>query len=286
MINENASKSKTVAAIQVGPGPDPQANIERCVELINVAADQGVNLACFPELAHLPWFPAQIDERGFELAQPLDGPAISAIREAAQQRGVAVVFPFFERDGERCYNSTALIDEHGEVRGVYRKLHVPQLPRWEERHYFSAGDNGFVLAQLAGLRVGVQVAWDNLFPEGCRALALAGAELIVAPTANCGESHDLWLRAISANALFNGVYVLRVNRVGGAPEQHFYGRSFLVDPYGDLAGQEAGEAEGLMLGELHREALVLIRREFPLLRDRRPDQYAAICDNQDQEPPE
>jgi N-carbamoylputrescine amidase len=267
-----------VAAIQLAPLPDRERTLARAVELVHMAADRGAKVVAFPELFALPWFPGVIDKAHFELAEPADGPTVTALRAAAAARGVVVVAPFFEKKIEgRCYNSAAVIDAGGDLLGVYRKVHVPQIPYWEERSYFAAGDAGFPVFRAGGLAIGVALGWDVLFPETARMLALAGAHLIVVPTASTKQSHDLWERSIGAAAFASGLFILRVNRIGSGEGQVFHGASFCVSPFGDVIDQASGEGEGLLLVEINPRDIELVRREWPLIKDRRPECYLGLA---------
>ena len=267
-----------VAGIQMSGTPDRARNIEKAVSLLEMAAERGVSLACLPELFALPWFPSEMDKAHFDLAEPVDGETVTALRAAAAKLDIVIVAPFFEREIEgRFFNSAAVIDAGGELLGVYRKVHVPQIPLWEEKFYFAPGDAGFPVFNTKHLRIGVQICWDNLFPEGSRALALAGAQFVFAPTAAASNSQDLWMRMISANAFANGMYVFRVNRVGAESKQKFYGQSFCVNPFGDLVDQVSGEGEGVVIVEANPRDIEFVRREWPLLRDRRPECYLELA---------
>ena len=267
-----------IAAIQLAPLPDRERTLARAVELAHMAADRGARLVAFPELFACPWFPGKSDKASFDLAEPVDGPTVTAMRQAANARGIAIVCPFFERKVEgRCYNSAAVIDADGALLGVYRKVHVPQIPYWEERSYFAAGDAGFPVFNTSVMNVGVALGWDVLFPETARMLALGGAHLIVAPTAGTRQSHDLWDRAFGGAAFANGLFILRVNRIGQGEGQVFHGTSFCVSPFGDVIDQASGEGEGLLLVEVNPRDIELVRREWPLLKDRRPECYLGLA---------
>jgi len=272
------NKRIKVAGVQLSGSEDKARNLEKAVALLDLAAEREVRMACFPELFALPWFPAQMDKAHLDLAESTDGQTVSAMREAAKRLEMVIVAPFFEKDLEgRFFNSAAVIDADGALLGIYRKVHLPQIPLWEEKFYFAPGDRGFPVFRTRYLDIGVQLCWDNLFPEGTRALALAGAQLVFAPTAAAFDSQDLWLRMISVNAFANGLYVFRVNRVGAEPQQEFYGKSFCVSPFGDLVDQISGEGEGLVIEEVNPRDIQFVRREWPLLRDRRPECYLSLA---------
>ena len=264
-----------IAAVQMSSLLDKEANLEKALRMGKVAVERGAKVLCYPELFPTHWFPAEIDEGAFELAEDLQGPTLEAMKDLAKREGVAIVAPFFEREGDRYYNSAAVISREGELVGVYRKVHIPQIPLWEERSYFSSGDS-LPVFDLGGVKAGVQICWDNFFPEGARILALKGAEIIFAPTAAAFASQQRWLKVMAGHALCNGLFVLRVNRVGSEAKQDFYGMSFCLSPEGELLTEPAGLEEGVLLVEVALEEVRRARREWPFFKDRRPDLYGEI----------
>jgi predicted amidohydrolase len=180
-----------IAGIQLSAGPDISRNVARAVEMAEVAAEKGAKVIGFPELCFTPWFPRREDQEAFSFARELAGEEIKTFTAASLKHQVVLVVPFFEKAGDRFYNSAAVID-CGKVLGTYRKLHVPDIPFYKERFYFSPGDAGFPVFETSRGRIGVQICWDNLFPEGTRILALKGADVVFAPTAASVESHTLW----------------------------------------------------------------------------------------------
>jgi N-carbamoylputrescine amidase len=268
-----------IAGIQFAGSPDLERNIRRAGELLDMAAERGARLAILPELWAYPWFVHGADDTAADLAQPIDGALIEALRERAGRLGLHVVAPFFELDpatGAR-YNAAALLTASGEIGGVYRKMHVPRLPGWEESYYFAAGDRGFPVFDTPLGKLGIQLGWDLLFPEGLRALALAGAEIVAAPMAVTAANDDLWSRVVLTGAFVNGLWICRVSRVGQENGLTFAGRSFCAAPTGDLLDEPAGDAEGVTLWTIDRRVVPMVRRDWPLLKDRRPDQYGALA---------
>jgi len=160
--------------------------------------------------------------------------------------------------------------------GSYRKIHVPQIPLWEERYYFSSGDHGFPVFSTKFGPIGVQICWDNFFPEGSRILALKGAKIIFSPTAAAFASQRKWETVISGNSVANGIYIFRVNRVGSEAKQDFYGRSFCISPEGELMDKPTGMKDSIALVEIDLRNIDKARKEWPFLRDRRPDNYKEI----------
>jgi len=191
--------------------------------------------------------------------------------------GLVIVLPIFERaDAGRYYNSAAVIDADGRLLGTYRKMHVPLLPLWQEKYYFAPGDAGWPVFDTAAGRIGVQICWDNFFPEGSRILALKGAGLIISPTAAAFASKERWKTALAANAVTNGLFLFRVNRIGDEESHSFYGQSFCVNPEGEMAGSPGGDKEGLFEAKIDLSDVGKTQNLYPYLKLRRPETYGDI----------
>lgn len=270
-------KIKT-AGVQLAPGPDRGKNLAKAGMLIEVAAEEGAKIIALPQLFSLPWFPATIDRKNMALAETGDGPTALFLRETARRLGVVLIGSVFEEDGGRYFN-TAIVAGPDGIIGKYRKVHVPQIPLWEERAYFSPGDLGFPVFETPFGRVGVLLCWDIFFPEGFRILALKGAEIVFSLTASAFEhSHKKWERAISAAAHANGFFVFRVNRVGKEERQEFYGKSFCCGPDGEMLDAPSGSSEGVVIAEAALEDVAAVRNEWVFLKDRRPGAYIEIAE--------
>ena len=265
-----------VAGIQFSCSEEKERNLDKAVKLAEVAGKNDVRILCFQELFNTHWFPKEIDPRHFSLAEGQDGPTIVRMQAVAKQYDLVVICPFFEREGESFFNAAVVIDAGGEILGTYRKIHVPQIPFWEEKYYFAPGNLGFPVFKTRYGVVGVQICWDNFFPEGSRILALKGAEIIFAPTAAAFASQQRWETVIASNAIFNGLFVFRVNRVGSEERQDFYGRSFCVSPEGELLDQPAGMKEGIVIVDVDLKRIEKVRQAWPFFRDRRPSAYGEI----------
>ena len=275
--DEKDTESVKVAGVQISCCEEKGRNIEKAVKFAQIAAENGANLVCFQELFNTHWFPNEMNKRHFSLAETMDGPTIIRMQKIAEQNDVVLICPIFEMgEGNTFYNSAAVINAGGEFLGSYRKVHVPQIPLWEEKYYFSPGNLGFPVFKTKFAVVGVQICWDNFFPEGSRILTLKGAQIVLAPTAAAFASQRKWETVISSNAVSNGVYILRVNRVGSEAKQDFYGRSFCVSPEGELLDKPTGMREGIALVDVDLEHIDRIRKEWPFLRDRRPEVYEEI----------
>ena len=267
-----------IAGIQMNCSKDLEANLSKAVEMMSLAADRGAKIIATQQLFNLPWFAHESREENFRLAEPVDGPSITALRDVAAQKGVVVVASIFERDHDDFYSTAVVIERDGKIIGRYRKAHLPQIPLWEEKYYFKAGDTGFPVFDTSCARIGVQICWDNYFPEGSRILALRGAQVIIAPTAAALASQSRWENMICANAISNNVFILRVNRSGKEERQTFYGRSFCVSPLGELITPPAGAGDALVFADLDLGEVEETREIWAFFRDRRPDQYRELSE--------
>jgi len=278
--------------------PDPDKNLQRAVDRLHQAAGKGAQIVCLPELFQMQYFCQREDAALFDLAEPIPGPTTARLAEVTKQLGIVLVASLFERRAAGVYHNTAvMIDADGSLRGIYRKMHIPDDPLYYEKFYFTPGDLGFKAFDTNVGRVGTLVCWDQWYPEGARLTALQGAQVLFYPTAigwhpaekeQFGEAqHNAWHVMHLAHAIANGVYVAAVNRVGfeegdirgnKAPGQglEFWGGSFLADPFGRVIAQASHDKEEILVGEVDLRALEDIRRNWPFLRDRRIDSYGAI----------
>ncbi len=267
-----------MAGIQVSCSEEKERNVEKAVRLTQIAIEKGAHIICFQELFTTHWFPKEMSKRYFSLAEKVDGLTVRTMQGLAKERGVVLICPIFEVEDESFYNSAIVIDADGKILGSYRKIHVPQIPLWEERYYFSAGNHGFPVFETKFAPIGIQICWDNFFPEGSRILALKGAKILFSPTAAAFASQRKWETVISSNAIANGVYIFRVNRVGSEEKQDFYGRSFCISPEGELLDKPTGMKDSIALIEVDLKNVDKTRKEWPFFRDRRPDCYQEITD--------
>ena len=265
-----------MAGIQTSCCEEKERNIEKAVRLTKIAIEKGAHIICFQELFTTHWFPREMNKRYFSLAEKMDGLTIGTMRRLAKEHGVVLICPIFEIEDESFYNSAIVIDADGEILGSYRKIHVPQIPLWEERFYFSSGNHGFPVFETKFAPIGVQICWDNFFPEGSRILALKGAKILFSPTAAAFASQRKWETVISSNSIANGVYIFRVNRVGSEEKQDFYGRSFCISPEGELLDKPTGMKDSIALIEIDLKNIDQARKEWPFFKDRRPDSYKEI----------
>lgn len=271
-------------------GPDPAANLETALDRIRTAAGGGAQIICLQELFRSQYFCQTEDHDHFALAEPVPGPSTAAIAPLARELGVVIVASLFEKRAEGVYHNTAVvIDADGAVLGSYRKMHIPDDPRYHEKFYFSPGDLGFRSWDTRFGSIGVLVCWDQWYPEAARLTALQGAQVLFYPTAigwlpeekqEFGEAQQsAWETIQRSHAIANGVYVAAVNRVGheGAADAgiEFWGGSFVTDPYGSVL-QRAGQDEDILIVPCDLTALGTARTHWPFLRDRRIDAYQGI----------
>jgi len=267
-----------IAGIQLSCSEDKEKNIGKAVKFAQIAAEKGARIICFQELFTTHWFPKEIDKNHFSLAEKIDGPSMIRMQKLAEENEIVLVCPIFEREGENTfYNSAVIIDAGGKILGSYRKVHVPQIPLWEEKYYFSPGNLGFPVFETKFAIIGVQICWDNFFPEGSRILSLKGAQIIFSPTAAAFASQKRWKTVITSHAISNGVFLFRVNRVGSEEKQDFYGNSFCISPDGELLNEPTGMKEGIALMDIDLRTIHQVRKEWPFLKDRRPELYEEIA---------
>ncbi len=262
-----------IAGIQFAVTESVERSITRAKELLSLSHEQGAQLVSFSELFSSPWFPCRPKADPAPFAETIPGPLTEEFCRLAGNYGMVIVLPLCERKGSRYYNSAAVIDADGRLLGVYRKVHIPQIPLWHEKDCFSPGNTGLPVFKTRYLTLGVQICWDNFFPEGSRALGLGGAQLIVAPTAAAMKTHERWQTAVAANSIANGLFCLRVNRTGSEESQDFYGETFATDPDGELIGEPAGMTDSVSLFEIDPADVDRARSMWPFFADRRPDVY-------------
>ncbi len=273
-----------VGVVQAAFGDEPAANRARVASLVGVAAAQGAQIVCTPELFDGPYFPKTQDERWFALAKPWrEHPTVAAMSEAARVHGVATPVSIFERDGPHYYNSIVMLDADGEALGVYRKSHIPDGPGYQEKFYFRPGDTGFRVWDTRFGRVGVGICWDQWFPEAARAMTLRGADVLLYPTAIGSEpqdptldTRDPWRRVMQGHAVANVIPIAAANRIGDEAGQTFYGSSFVCGPDGAILAALDRLEEGVAVATFDREAVARQRAAWGFFRDRRPDLYAPV----------
>lgn len=239
-----------------------------------------MKIISFSELFNTIWFP-YVEGGDISLkkkfSETIPGPTVEEFSPLAKKWEMVIVLPISEIDGDLFYNSAAVIDADGKLLGVYRKVHIPRLPLWYEKDYFTPGDKLFPVFKTKYVRLGVQICWDNFFPEGSRAIGLGGGQLIVCPTASAMKTFERWEKVISANAIANGLFALRINRTGSETAQDFYGETFCVNPEGEIISEPAGMNDSLSIFEIDTAEIEQTRKMWPFFEDRRPETYMEIA---------
>jgi N-carbamoylputrescine amidase len=287
-----------VGLVQMSATPDPDKNLQRAVDKLHQASAKGAQIVCLPELFRTQYFCQREDAALFDLAEPIPGPTTVRLSETAKNLQIVVVGSVFEKRTAGVYHNTAvMIDADGSLRGLYRKMHIPDDPLYYEKYYFTPGDLGFKAFDTHFGRVGTLVCWDQWYPEGARLTALQGAQVLFYPTAigwhpdekeEYGTAqYEAWQTIQRAHAIANGLYVCAVNRVGhedgdirGNKAQgkglEFWGGSFIADPFGRVIAKASHDKEEILIGEVDDRIIEDTRRNWPFLRDRRIDSYGMI----------
>jgi N-carbamoylputrescine amidase len=282
-----------VGLVQMSMTADPAANLAKAIAQVRAAAQHGAALVCLPELFRTLYIGQREDHALFDLAEPVPGPSTEALGKVAKDLGVVVIASLFERRAAGLYHNTAaVIEADGTVKGIYRKMHIPDDPAYYEKFYFTPGDLGFRAFDTSVGSVGTLVCWDQWYPEGARLTALQGANILFYPTAigwhpaekarHGAQQLDAWRTIQRSHAIANGCWVAAVNRVGletldgQGPGIEFWGHSFLADPFGVVVAEAPADQEALLVAEVDLGRVEEVRRNWPFLRDRRTDAYGGL----------
>ncbi len=280
-----------IGLVQMSCSADPDANLAKAEARIRDAAAKGAQIVCLQELFRSQYFCREENAALFDLAESIPGPSSEAIGRVARECGVVVIASLFERRAAGLYHNTAaVLDNKGNLAGIYRKMHIPDDPLYYEKFYFTPGDLGFLNFDTSFGRIGVLVCWDQWYPEGARATALLGANVLFYPTAIGWHPHekaqygdaqrDAWRTIQRSHAIANGIYVAAVNRVGfeGSPDSglEFWGSSFVADPFGRVIAEASTDKEEILIAECDPAHAEDVRRNWPFFRDRRIDAYPPI----------
>ncbi len=277
-----------VGAVQIACSDDLDANLDKIESHVREAARRNARLVVLQELFEGPYFCIDIDAAHNKRARPLKGhPTIARLSKLAKDLGVVLPVSFFEEDGNRRFNSLAMIDADGRLLGLYRKSHIPDAPGYSEKFYFADGDTGFMVHDTAVGKVGAGICWDQWFPEAARAMVLKGAEILIYPTAIGSEpadrswdSRDHWQRVMQGHAGANLTPLIAANRVGiekgKEGEIVFYGSSFIADHTGAKLAEADRVTEGVITAGLDMNAIAELRRTWGVFRDRRHDLYGEL----------
>lgn len=283
-----------IGIVQQSCSNNIKANLEKLHRNIASVAEAGANLVVLQELHNTPYFCQTENTDLFDLAEPIPGPSTGFYSEIASAYNIVLVTSLFERRAPGLYHNTAVVfDADGSIAGKYRKMHIPDDPAYYEKFYFTPGDLGFEPIQTSIGKLGVQVCWDQWYPEGARLMALKGAELLIYPTAIGWESTDTkeeklrqigaWMTVQRGHAVANGLPVIAVNRVGLEPDPsgqthgiQFWGNSFVAGPQGELLAQASNTEEENLVVDLDMGRSEKVRRWWPFLRDRRIEKFGEL----------
>jgi N-carbamoylputrescine amidase len=285
--------SLTVSAVQQPCNADRQTNLDYSIAQIHAAAANKADLVILPELHLGPYFCQNEDYNHFDLAQAIPGPTTAILADAAKQAGVVIVSTIFEKRAPGLYHNTAVVfDKDGSIAGKYRKMHIPDDPGFYEKYFFTPGDLGFTPIQTSIGKLGVLICWDQWYPEAARLMALAGAELLIYPTAIGWDMEDTeaeqqrqleaWVTVQRGHAVANGLPVIACNRIGfeKAPDSdkgiQFWGNSFIAGPQGEILSRANATDDTLLTWTLDSARTERVRQIWPFLRDRRIDAYTDI----------
>jgi beta-ureidopropionase len=274
-INDEA---RPVAEIQA-------AMLEKHLPMIHDAGKQGVQILCLQEIFNGPYFCPGQDRRWYDAAEPVPGPTVEKLAPIAAKYQMVMVIPVYEREQAGVYyNTAAIVDADGTYLGKYRKTHIPQTSGFWEKYFFRPGNLGYPVFKTKYATIGAYICYDRHFPEGARALGLAGAEIVYNPSATvAGLSQYLWKLEQPAHAVANGYFVGAINRVGTEAPWNigkFYGSSYFVDPRGQIIGGAASEDQDeLVVRTLEMDMIEEVRRTWQFYRDRRPDAYGPLVED-------
>ena len=284
-----------VALIQMSCTPNVELNLQKLAKGIAQAAQRGAELVVLQELHNTPYFCQTENPDLFDLAEPIPGPSTDFFGTLARQFGIVIVTSLFERRAAGLYHNTAVvIEKDGTIAGKYRKMHIPDDPAYYEKFYFTPGDLGFEPIDTSVGRLGVQVCWDQWYPEGARLMALRGADLLIYPTAIGYESSDTpeeqarqreaWTTVQRGHAVANGLPVIAVNRTGHEPDPsgqthgiQFWGSSFVAGPQGEFLFRADIDEEVVAIVDIDLQRSENVRRWWPFLRDRRIEEFAPLA---------
>ncbi len=276
-----------IGIIQQHNTADRDDNRQRLAEKITLLAQQGAELIVLQELHNGLYFCQTEDVNVFDQAEPIPGPSTEFFGALAKQLGVVIVTSLFERRATGLYHNTAVVlEKDGTIAGKYRKMHIPDDPGYYEKFYFTPGDLGFQPIDTSVGRLGVLVCWDQWYPEAARLMALAGAQLLIYPTAIGYDPNDTreeqerqrmaWQTVQRGHAVANGLPVVTVNRVGDEDGVPFWGTSFVAGPQGELLYEAPVDQEAIAVVEVDMQRSEQVRRWWPFLRDRRIDAYTDL----------
>ncbi|MGM9674710.1 MAG: carbon-nitrogen hydrolase [Bacteroidaceae bacterium] len=283
-----------IGIVQQSCSDNLHENLQKLEHNIGRLAAEGAQLVILQELHNTPYFCQTENPDLFDLAETIPGPSTERFGQLARKLGVVLVTSLFEKRSAGLYHNTAVvIEKDGRIAGCHRKMHIPDDPAYYEKFYFTPGDLGFHPISTSVGKLGVQVCWDQWYPEGARLMALQGAEMLIYPTAIGYESTDTpeeqhrqqeaWMTVQRGHAIANGLPVIAANRVGHEPDPsgqtngiQFWGNSFAAGPQGELLCRASGDKEENLLVDIDMQRCEKVRRWWPFLRDRRIEEFAPL----------
>ncbi len=289
-----SNKTLKIALVQRSCMNDQAANLDANLDAIKQAAANGAKLVLLQELHNSHYFCQTEDTSNFDLAETIPGPSTDTLAACARENGVVIVASLFEKRATGLYHNTAVVfEQDGSIAGRYRKMHIPDDPGFHEKFYFTPGDLGFNPIDTSVGCLGVLICWDQWYPEAARLMALAGAELLLYPTAigwdprddqaEQQRQRDAWTTIQRSHAIANGIPVLSCNRTGHEPDPshqsrgiQFWGSSFVAGSHGELLAEASEDQAGILYADIDMGRSEQIRRIWPYLRDRRIDAYTDL----------
>ena len=289
MANPRNSRTVKLGLIQHACAPEKDSNIATAIEMIRDAAGKGAQLIATQELFASQYFCQVEDDRLFDLAETIPGPTSDRLCALAKELGIELTASLFEKRTHGLYHNTSImIDRGGNIVDKYRKMHIPDDPRFFEKYYFTPGDLGFRCQELPGTKAktGMLVCWDQWYPEAARLTALRGAEVLFYPTAigwyhgetdfDRKQQKTAWQTIQKSHAIANGVFVASINRIGVEGDLKFWGSSFVCDPGGVVMAEAPEDEPAVLVVEVDFGRIEELRRGWPFFRDRRIDAYEPI----------
>jgi len=297
-------KKFKIAVVQQQASSNPKLALEQISQAVDKAANKGADLILLQELHNAFYFCQTEDPKQFDYAEPIPGPSTTYLAALAKKHNVVIVASLFEKRSTAIYHNTAIVFERdGTIAGKYRKMHIPDDPGYYEKYYFTPGDLGFIPINTSVAKLGVLLCWDQWFPEAARLMALAGADILLYPTAigwDLADSSqqqqrqtDAWVTVQRGHAIANGIPLAVCNRVGfeEPPNQtdnrqaanrqngiQFWGSSFIAGPQGELLAQASSDEADILITEIDTKRSETIRRIWPFFRDRRIDAYQGLLE--------
>ena len=276
-----------LALLQLQSTPDPVTNLSNTMRAIEKAADGGAQIVCTQELFNTNYFPQKQSSESFQHAQLIPGELTEKLSQLSAELSIVIVASTFEKRSEGLYHSTTFaIDTDGSYLGKYRKMHIPQDVTFQEKYYFTQGEDGYQVFQTKLGKLGILLGWDSWFPEAARILALMGAEIIICPTSigiTCGadqdiydQQHDAWRTMLRSHSITNACYLATINRCGIENDIEFWGRSFITNEFGHIIAEGKEEQESIVYADINLDAIAKHRANWPFFRDRHITSYTDI----------